>query len=650
MRLHDIESAVLLPRFAHNAEWEQKALDQVVKGVRAKSFAMGAPYTREAISALSDAELQAFYFQYGIAIYYPDLSRETRENMLFELARVYRSLGTPHSVELLCEYIFDGADKVGVEIHDNLAFNAAGELVDDSLLDLFDVDLFPTSPELSQDKIERIVENIFRFCRNSQTLRNVIVEFPSVAECNVVSCDLESFVCTIGGDEIAAEPQPVVVFPTVSINNDFGGSNWLYLTLYENVQMNAGSVLAPTETYSCDSTKAYAVVFWQNVYGTNTGSADVGVVDDNGTLKLKNVSTSPIYIKCARVAVCSDSTVGKTIVYDANGDNHNAFVFNMSGTPYYYVLDGVQTEWTDDLSSIGYTKTVPVSKAGDYGSSNLFTASTSGTSRTLGAGSTGAPYISGTTGSGTYKYSRSYATYYGYETNGGNKIDPTRLGWLKGSGVNTLYWKNISASSLTINWAVVALCSNPCADVVPVYNSSNVAYNAFHYIEDGTDYYYVLDGTQTDWTDDLSSIGYSLTQTLEIILALRYDPSTNQWKTVAFDQTPSDTENYWWGCVIDQAGVTALQAIGLTYHDPSSIWGGSKFTGPIGNVVYNTGYSYEVLALYSDMGTTEVAQSLLPSLALEPLTKDHTDLLVIWSKNVLDTTPVKTWKCRITKL
>jgi hypothetical protein len=26
-----------------------------------------------------------------------------------------------------------------------------------------------------------------------------------------------------------------------------------------------------------------------------------------------------------------------------------------------------------------------------------------------------------------------------------------------------------------------------------------------------TDYYYVLDGTQEDWTDDLSSIGYSLT-------------------------------------------------------------------------------------------------------------------------------------------
>lgn len=233
MRLHDIESAVLLPRFAHNAEWEQNALDQVVKVVRAKSFAMGAPYTREAISALSDAELQAFYFQYGIAIYYPDLSRETRENMLFELSRVYRSLGTPYSVELLCEYIFDGADKVGVEIHDNLAFNASGELVDDSLLDLFDVDLFPASPELSQDKIERIVENIFRFCRNSQTLRDVIVEFPSVAECNVVSCDFESFVCTIGEYDVAVVPEPESDYEFILVDSTTGRITYGVETLTE---------------------------------------------------------------------------------------------------------------------------------------------------------------------------------------------------------------------------------------------------------------------------------------------------------------------------------------------------------------------------------------------------------------------------------
>lgn len=504
MRLHDIESAYLLPRFAHNAEWEQKALDQVVKGVRAKSFAMGAPYTSEAISALSDAELQAFYFQYGIAIYYPDLSRETRENMLFELARVYRSLGTPHSVELLCEYIFDGADKVVVEIHDNLAFNAAGELVDDSLLDLFDVDLFPTSPTLSQDKIERIVENIFRFCRNSQTLRDIIIEFPDVAELPIAACDLEAFVYTIGGDEIAEEPQPVAVLPTVSVTGDWGSGNWLYV----------------------------------------------------------GVSAEYVYANASRLLYISPG--GNQLLYDA---------------------------------------------------------------------------------------SKSYSPMRYTSSNGGSYKSPVGKFTISGNSDATakVVVNNITSSNLVLYSISVAVCSSNQATVVTVYDSQNTAYNAFKFTAGGADYYYVLDSVQTDWTDDLSSIGYSLTQTLEIVLALRYDPSTSQWKTVAFDQTPAATENYWWGCVIDQAGVTALQAIGLTYHDPSSIWGGSKFTGPIGNVVYNSGYSYEVIALYSDMGTTEVAQSLLPSLTLEPLNRHNTDLLTIWSKNVLDTTPVKTWKVRISK-
>ena len=53
-----------------------------------------------------------------------------------------------------------------------------------------------------------------------------------------------------------------------------------------------------------------------------------------------------------------------------------------------------------------------------------------------------------------------------------------------------------------------AVCSSDLATVVTVYNSSNVAYNAFKFTASGTDYYYVLDGTQTDWTDDLSAIGY----------------------------------------------------------------------------------------------------------------------------------------------
>lgn len=71
--------------------------------------------------------------------------------------------------------------------------------------------------------------------------------------------------------------------------------------------------------------------------------------------------------------------------------------------------------------------------------------------------------------------------------------------------------KNITSSTITQIYIFrYAECASPDATVITVYNSSNNPYNAFKYTSDGTDYYYVLDGTQTDWTDDLSSIGYSL--------------------------------------------------------------------------------------------------------------------------------------------
>ena len=326
---------------------------------------------------------------------------------------------------------------------------------------------------------------------------------------------------------------------------------------------------------------------------------------------------------------------------------YNAFKFTLNGTPYYYVIDGTHDTWTDDLSAWGYSEVQPALVLPTVTTGLAYTSDNQSriqiyTNAQFAVYDSAGNALSGDANS-------SYALISYFPSGSGSEtafISGFSLIVVSGS----LLLRNDSGETLWMQRFNYATCSDSTATVVTVYNSSNTAYNAFKYTANNTDYYYVLDGTQTDWVSDLASIGYSLTQTLEIILALRYDPSTSQWKTVAFDQTPAATENYWWGCVIDQAGVTALQAIGLTYHDPSSIWGGSKFTGPIGNVVYNSGYSYEVLALYSDMGTTEVAQSLLPSLTLEPLTKDNTDLLVIWSKNVLDTTPVKTWKVRITKL
>jgi hypothetical protein len=178
MKLSDIHSAALLPRFAREISWVNSAFDTVVKAADSRSIAIDAPLTLASVEALTDDELQLLYSEFGVVEYYPDLSRKTRNDMLFELARIYRYLGTPYAVQLLCRYIFDESEAVTVEVVDNIAWDDDGVLIDSSLLDLFDLEISFSSPVLTPEKHARIIENVFRFCRNSQTLRDTIYIFP----------------------------------------------------------------------------------------------------------------------------------------------------------------------------------------------------------------------------------------------------------------------------------------------------------------------------------------------------------------------------------------------------------------------------------------------------------------------------------------
>lgn len=71
--------------------------------------------------------------------------------------------------------------------------------------------------------------------------------------------------------------------------------------------------------------------------------------------------------------------------------------------------------------------------------------------------------------------------------------------------------KNVSDSIQEFRSIHLYSCLSETVIVIPVYDSLNVTYNAFKYTEEGVDNYYVLDGVQTEWTNDLESIGYSLT-------------------------------------------------------------------------------------------------------------------------------------------
>jgi hypothetical protein len=113
-----------------------------------------------------------------------------------------------------------------------------------------------------------------------------------------------------------------------------------------------------------------------------------------------------------------------------------------------------------------------------------------------------------------YDTTKSYAVWSYSLLNGslvgrtGFSVEPLTSG-----GKTIIQCLNSTSENITASYCFIAVCSSPDAHVITVYDSSNNPYNAFQYTSDGTDYYYVLDGTQTDWTDDLASIGYHVLYT-----------------------------------------------------------------------------------------------------------------------------------------
>lgn len=149
--------------------------------------------------------------------------------------------------------------------------------------------------------------------------------------------------------------------PTVSTENDFGNYNWVtpYSGGAGSVSMQSGEIknayYGGTQQIVYLDTKSYGIIQWQTTPGTNAGSIEVSVVENSTLVALKNVSSNTISIAQARVAVCSSNAVEIVTVYDNQNAHFNAFKYNDGTTDYYYVLDDTQTDWTDDLSSIGYS-------------------------------------------------------------------------------------------------------------------------------------------------------------------------------------------------------------------------------------------------------------------------------------------------------
>lgn len=173
MKLSELESMKLLPRFAEAYAFACKAFDEWMKQRVSFKDALESPWTLEGIAALSEDDLQAAYKIYSTADYYPDLPRADRNQFLFEQIVNIRKLGTIEAVKALMRYIYPG---MSVTIDDTIAFDDNGNVIDSSLLHCYDLHLNLDLSQLPDYVMGRVMDNVRRFMRATAALHSISYE------------------------------------------------------------------------------------------------------------------------------------------------------------------------------------------------------------------------------------------------------------------------------------------------------------------------------------------------------------------------------------------------------------------------------------------------------------------------------------------
>ena len=173
MKLSELESMKLLPRFAEGYEFACDALDEWMKKRVSFKDALEAPWTLEGIAALSEDDLQAAYKIYSTADYYPDLPRADRNRFLFEQIVNIRKLGTIEAVKALMRYIYPG---MSVTIDDTIAFDDNGNVIDSTLLHCYDLHINLDLTLLPDYVMGRVADNVRRFMRATAALHSIAYE------------------------------------------------------------------------------------------------------------------------------------------------------------------------------------------------------------------------------------------------------------------------------------------------------------------------------------------------------------------------------------------------------------------------------------------------------------------------------------------
>ena len=179
MKLNDAKTSEFLTQWAEAGKYLEDGLDDILHYANGRIDGLPAPFTLESCIALTDDEQMAMFEQFGLAKYYPDISHERRAWMLWMQNLLWRKLGTPKALETLCMYLFDDVT-VHLEVKDNGAWDAFGNLTDEDLLDVFDAELTIDSLNLPSEMLERVKANIIRFVRNQEWMRAFVFLFEAM--------------------------------------------------------------------------------------------------------------------------------------------------------------------------------------------------------------------------------------------------------------------------------------------------------------------------------------------------------------------------------------------------------------------------------------------------------------------------------------
>ena len=179
MKLNDAKTSEFLTQWAEAGRFLTDGLDDILHYANGRIDGLPAPVTLESCIAMTDDEQMAMFEQCGRAKYYPDISHERRAWMLWMQNLLWRKLGTPKALETLCMYLFDDVT-VHLEVKDNGAWDALGNLTDEDLLDVFDAELTIDSLNLPYEMLERVKANIIRFVRNQEWMRASVFLFEAM--------------------------------------------------------------------------------------------------------------------------------------------------------------------------------------------------------------------------------------------------------------------------------------------------------------------------------------------------------------------------------------------------------------------------------------------------------------------------------------